>query len=153
MTRQVRTHVKCQACDVELLCPQCGEMGTTMTPFSHWLRGLAPPLDSKMFDNQNLDYIWHNYRQAWFITLEEKRYGKRSSQAQMDTHNIVAQMLTLASPAWVSTLRGLRKVEYRGHYVVIFDKTSPDDSRIIFVNEQEIDKAMLLSLLTYGHLP
>jgi len=120
------------------------------TPFSHWLRALPAPLDSASVSNQNLDYIWHNYRASWFITIEEKRYGASVSAAQSDTHNIVRQLCEYGSGQEIETMRGKRKVEYRGHYVVRFEQTTPDDSRWIMVNDEFADKESLLDLLRTG---
>ncbi|MFH0902264.1 MAG: hypothetical protein V2A73_16660 [Pseudomonadota bacterium] len=134
-------------------CPHCGGEVPISTPFSLWLRALPEPHTSRRFDNQNLDYIWHCYRDHWLITLEEKRYGGQCTDAQDDTHGIVAQMLTTASGTRVRTMRGVRSKAYRGHYVVRFEKTTPDDSTWITVNGVFVTKADLLLLLLTGQLP
>lgn len=151
MTREARYNVKCKRCNVEMVCPQCGEKTNSMTPFSDWLRKQSGPLSSKFFDSENLDYIWLNYRQGWMITIEEKRYGATPTEAQTDTHNIIRQMLEYASSHPVDTWRGRRPIEYRGHYVLSFENTSPDDSKWIRINgkmETRVELATNLLLST-----
>lgn len=150
MTRQTHSFVTCKKCGEPMLCPKCGSYSTQFSPFSDWLRALPPPYTSMRFDNQNLDYIWHDYLHGWFITIEEKRYGGTCSPAQKDTHGIVAQFLALASGALVDTMRGRRRKDYRGHYVIVFDKTTPEDSTWLTINGAKATKADLLALLLNG---
>jgi len=150
-------------------CPNCGAKVPTMTPFSDWLRSLEHPLNSQIISLHNLDYIWHNYRKHWLITIEEKRYGGQSTAAQRDTHGIVAQLLTIASGSMVSTYyRGRQSIEYRGHYIITFQNTTPDDSDWIKIEPYDvnnpptknrpigivtrIDKQGIIHLLTTGNL-
>lgn len=155
MTKQRTYHARCPYCgDYPAKCAGCGENTTGSTPFSDWMREECP-MDSRYADLQNLDYIWFVYRQGWFITLEEKMFGKSGSMAQKDTHNIVTQLLVVGSEAKekIKTLRGDRLIEYRGHYLVIFEQTTPDDSEWIRVNGQVVTKDGLLLLLRNGRLP
>jgi hypothetical protein len=112
------------------------------------------PYQSSFADLQNLDYIWFPYREGWLITIEEKMWGKGVSRAQGDTHGIVAQLLSLGSDSCkeVNTIRGRRPIEYRGHYIVSFEKTNPDDSEWIRINGIMTDKKGLLQLLKTGKL-
>lgn len=150
MTRPVKTNVTCPHCNIALRCPNCGQATSSMTPFSQWLRALPAPYDSASYDNQNLDYIWFNFRQGWLITMEEKRFGARQTVAQADTQSIVAQMLAFASGHIVTTLRGRRKIEYRGHFLIVFQNTTPDDSEWITVNGEKVSRDELLELLQTG---
>lgn len=102
------------------------------TPFSNWIRKVMD--DSKNYDVENLDFIRFHYRDGWFVTIEEKRYGAQPKPAQADTHNIVAQMLKIASGSKVKTMRGVRPIVYKGHFVVSFEKTTPDDSQWVKIN-------------------
>jgi hypothetical protein len=121
------------------------------TEFSNWLRQLEKPLDSSCISNHNLDYIWHNYRQNWLILVEEKRHGGGQTFAQRDTHSILDQMLSYASGCAVTNARGQKiSIEYRGYYLVVFDKTTPDDSGWIEINGQMSNKSELLELLKTG---
>lgn len=117
------------------------------TPFSHWLRGLPDPYTSRHFSNQNLDYVWHNYRENWLLTIEEKRFGGQSTQAQQDTHSIISQMLARSNGMLVTTLRGVRPVRYLGHYVIRFSDSTPDDSEWMTINGKPADRSDLLMLL------
>lgn len=119
------------------------------TEFGLWLRQLPAPLTSVNISCQNLDYIWHNYQQSWLITIEEKRYDGVSSYAQIDTHNIIRQMLEKASGCMVSTARNDRRIEYRGHYIIRFSSTNPDDGEIE-INGVKVTKEELIHLLTFG---
>jgi hypothetical protein len=153
MTRQIQHHIKCRKCNQVYQCPSCQEEATASTPFSDWMRALPPPFTSANYDNENLDFIWFHYRQGWLITIEEKRYGARSTVAQLDTHHIIEQMLTNGSAAPVGTMRGVRPIEYRGHYQVVFENTTPADSTWIMVNDRLYDKVGLMALLSTGKLP
>lgn len=124
----------------------------TMSPFSQWLRALPSPYSSVCFDNENLDYIWFQYRAGWFITIEEKRMGAICTAAQKDTHGIVAQMLTTASGSNCETMRGNRPIEYRGHFVIRFSHTTPDDSDWITINGEPATKDMVMRLLGIGSI-
>lgn len=121
------------------------------TEFGLWLRN-QPQLESSRFDAENLDYIWFAYRNGWLITVEEKRHGASPSNAQNDTHSIVKQMLENASGNEYKTMRGKRKIEYRGHYLIQFEKTNPDDSKWIKINGVECTKMELIFLLVNGKL-
>lgn len=143
MTKQLRN---------KTICPHCGHEFDSTTPFSQWIRSLPPPLHSGNYDYQNLDGIWNSYRDGWFITIEEKRYGAHSdAKSQRDTHNIVRQMFLIASHSLVQTLRGMRPYEYRGHYELSFEKTSPLDSAWVDINTirhtepTEVVKKLLLT--------
>lgn len=125
------------------------------TPFSEWLRRLARPLDSSVFSNQNLDYIWHNYRQNWMILVEEKRFNGGQSFAQKDTHSIVDQALRFACEhkCTVKNARGnIVPFDYRGYFLIQFEQTTPDDSKHIAINGRLCTKQDLLNLLSTGRL-
>jgi len=126
------------------------------TPFSNWLRALPSPYNSESVSLHNLDYIWHYYRENWFITIEEKQHGGQCTGAQRDTHAIVYQLLKLGSDlkaSVLSTMRGVKKqVEYKGHYVIRFEKTTPDDSEWIEINKEMRSKEDVLRLLRTGEL-
>ena len=113
-------------------CPKCGESVDDSTQFSNWIRQFQKPhpLSSSNMSVQNLDYITFHHFKDWFITIEEKRYAySRKDISQLDTHGVLAQLLLLASGSTVKRFRGhSTPVEYRGHFLVVFEKTTPDDS-------------------------
>ena len=104
------------------------------SPFSHGLRELPAPLDSATIDINDIDFVVFNYKQAWLITIEEKCYGAEPSRARRDSQSIIAQMLEASSGARYDTMRGRRAIEYRGHYEIVFERTSPRDSQWISIN-------------------
>lgn len=125
------------------------------TQFSLWLRRLESPLDSQTYTANNLDYIWLNYREDWLITIEEKRYGRQPTKSQLSTFNILRQMLEYASGTTVRNYGRQYRIEYRGHYYVIFENTSPEDSQYVSINGkqyQEVEKAIKY-LLSHGTIP
>jgi hypothetical protein len=111
-----------------------GKGGVKSTPFSIWIRQVLD--DSGEYDVQDLDFIRFCYRAGWLITIEEKQYGAVQQFAQRDTQAIIEQMLHNASGVEVITARGLRPIHYRGHYVLIFEKTSPSDSSWVKINNE-----------------
>jgi len=155
MTRSVVYRIKCPECGEDVTCPHCGAEIPRFSPFSDWLRNLSSPLDSSSISNQNLDYIWHNFWESWLITLEEKQFGATPDVAQRDTHGVVAQLLAIGSSSGkkVETIRGERQVEYRGHYVVSFERTMPDDSQWIRVNGNQYESEAIFELLKKGEPP
>ena len=126
------------------------------TEFGLWLRKEHQDrIDSRIcgFSAQNLDYIWHNYKEWWLITIEEKCYCGKTSFAQRDTHGIIYQMLRYANHCLVFNVRGKQsQIDYRGHYLVVFEKTTPDDGWIK-VNGRPCPKAAFLELLATGNPP
>ncbi len=156
MTRPVLYNYKCDQCDVDLICPNCKEPTKMGTKFSKYLRGLQGPLSSRFYNNQNLDYIWFNYRIYWLITIEEKTNNGKSTEAQKQNHNLIRQMLASASGQEYDVSYGNKKkvamVEYKGHYVIQFEKTNPDDSDWIKINGKKCKREELLFLLQNGYL-
>lgn len=166
MTRGAEQNYQCDECNrADLVCPKCNKTVKQGTPFSKWLRSIGGrfsahnEFSSYHLVAQNLDFICYWYRQGWFITIEEKRYGATSNQNQRDTHGVVSQMLTIASGATVATLNAKRRkkatkesIEYRGHFVVSFQNTTPDNSEWVKINNKRyIDvKNVVLSLLHCG---
>lgn len=127
------------------------------TEFGDWLRTeYQQRIGSHTFSAQNLDYIWHNYKENWFILIEEKRYGGMSNKfaemAQTDTHGVLHQLLLASSGKQVVTQRGIRGADYRGYYKLVFSGTGPGDSEWCTVNGQRVSKETLLHLLETGTL-
>jgi len=129
--------------------------------FSHWLRGLQPPYDSKSFVATDLDYVIHNYRECWLITIEEKRYGAEMHYAQKNTITIISQMLASSNGIVTFENGDSKHYQYRGHYTLIFQITNPEDSdwmEVYMPNSQkhlfegQQIKRALASLLRYGNL-
>lgn len=152
MTRPLLCYTRCKLCGSPAACVNCGVTATSTSRFSDWLRALPGPYDSTRYDNENLDYIWFNYREGWLITMEEKQNGAASHAAQRDTHGIIRQMLKAGSKEAVQTWRGLRRIDYRGHYEVSFEHSCPTDSAWIRINGAETDEDGLMTLLSTGSI-
>lgn len=146
MVRQANNK-KCNACGADLVCPVCGVPSKSGTPFSRWLRDTE--IKASCHD---IDYVWHNYREGWFITLEEKTNGAQQSISQRDTHATVFQMLRASSPHRCLTLRGWRNIEYRGHYVISFEHTTPDNGTFT-IDNRLATRSQLIELLEKGRVP
>lgn len=161
MTRQVKYSLQCRDCKESLVCPKCGKEIPHGTPFSNWLRKLKKSeLTSTNFNNQNLDYIWYNWRKYWFITIEEKQECGKSSEAQYELHHLLKQILyegTKSGKIFNVGRRGEHSVEYRGHYLIVFQNTTPENSKYIKINgieirEKENIPMIIKSLLEHGEL-
>lgn len=129
---------------------------TNVSEFGLYLRTLENPLDCSCISAQNLDYIWHNYRQNWLILIEEKSHNASQSFAQKDTHSIISQMLTFASGQPVKNARGkIIHMEYRGYYLVQFQNTQPDNSAFVSINGVRFPHApsAIRFLLRHGKAP
>jgi hypothetical protein len=62
-------------------------------------------------------------------------------------------MLETASGSFVVNARGKRvRVEYRGHYVIVFGNTNPEDGTIQ-INNSMASREDLLTLLMTGQVP
>lgn len=153
MTRQAQNNYRCHNCDIDLICPHCKNPQAMGTPFSLWLRGLPPPLDSSSVFDTDMDHVWFNYREGWFITIEDKINGKTPRGQQQEVLDIVSEKLSRSSPMKHQTIRGERPIEYRGHYTIAFEKTNPDDSKWIKINNHLTDKSGILLLLKWGIYP
>lgn len=134
MTRKQQHKAQCSKCRVDAVCPQCNQAVDSATPFSLWLRELEYPLNSMRCVAHDLDYIWHCYREDWFITLEEKRNFGKPSRSQENTHSIVTQLLSIASGCTIMLEGTTKQIEYRGHYVIQFQKDAPDNSDSLIIN-------------------
>jgi len=158
VTRPAKYDVTCNQCDVPLQCPQCAATQKNGTPFSLWLRSTpegtdnGKNFDSRYVSNHNLDFIWHNYKEHWFMLIEEKRFGAiPSTDAQRDTHGMLHQMLVAASGHKVTTVwRGVRPIQYIGYYKIVFEKTTPDDSDWIRINYELVTREQLIKFLQLG---
>lgn len=163
MTSKRRFNVDCLECGRRnIKCPNCNNNLKSDTKFSRWLRGLPYPNSGNQTSAQNLDYIWFKFRDGWFITIEEKTNGKeynptnKSDLSQIQSHGLIRQMLDASSNKEYDISFGNwkrnEKIEYRGHYLIVFEKTNPDDSTWIKINGHLCNKKNLLWLLQYGIL-
>lgn len=99
------------------------------TEFSEWIRDNGPSsLDSRdAVDIEDIDFVLFSYLTGEIMTLEVKERGALPRMAQKDTQNVLRQLLQLSSPATVQTIRGVRKINYRGHHLIQLQNTTPDN--------------------------
>lgn len=152
MTRQAKNNYACLFCQVDLVCPLCRKTRKMGTPFSLWLRQLSAPLTSRTVYNSDIDHVWWHYKDGWLITIEEKQYGADIKRPQQELIDIVSERLSGFTGITQKTLRGVRPVQYRGHYNIIFEKTCPTDSQWIRINKQTTSIEQLMILLSTGNL-
>jgi len=144
MIRKSQYMKTCNLCGAELVCAKCGVSSKIGTPFSEWLRNTE--IKASCHD---IDYVWHNYEENWFMTLEEKTHNGPQSISQKDTQGIVFQFLRAATPHLCFTMHGWQSIEYKGHHVIILENTTPDNGSIT-LDGAAIDKEQLLHFLQTG---
>jgi len=105
------------------------------TEFGLWLRD-QKDIDSRLgFVATNIDYMWRNYKTGEWMLIEEKRYFSEPQYAQRK----LFQLLHTA---------GNRHKDYKGFYLIQFQRTNPDDG-LIRVNGHEFTKEKLIRLLKF----
>lgn len=105
------------------------------TEFGNWLRS-QPKIDSALgYVATNIDYIWTNYKSGKWMIIEEKRY---CSEVKFYQKNIF-KLLDLVSQ---------NDANYKGLFVLVFEKTSPDDGKI-WLDGKEISKSDLIKFLQF----
>ncbi|MDB4312025.1 hypothetical protein N9937_01215 [bacterium] len=93
---------------------------TEATEFSGWLRK-QKEIDSGLgFVTTNLDYMWRNYKTRQFMFIEEKRYGCIPAFPQTKDFQMLDKM----------ALDSRYSKNYCGFWVLVFEKTSPEDGWI-----------------------
>jgi hypothetical protein len=138
MTRQRNYNARCETCNRDALCPECGKPVSSATPFSDWLREQARIDSSLGYVTTNVDFLWSNHKTGRWIFLEEKRHGGRPSWSQ------ARQFREL--DAVVKDAPG-----YGGFWILRFERTTPDDGKIWLARlddaDAEIEKSSLLAFL------
>ncbi len=151
MTKPVKYNLRCDECqNTDLVCPRCKKTVKVGTKFSKWLRNESS-LDSKYgYANHNLDYVFYAFRDNWLITIEEKIENGNSTFSQRETHSVLTQMLKNGCQMPIQTSYGKKIIEYRGHYIIQFEKTNPEDSEWIKINDENYTKKELIFMLSFG---
>jgi hypothetical protein len=145
--REAYSNKVCHICGEDLICPKCGTPSPTGTNFSNWIR--AQPINHFITD---IDFLVHDFRKNTIMTLEEKCKGAMPSKTQVDTHYVLYQMLKNSNGMEVKTLRGVRPVHYRGHHVISFENTSPEDSEWLSIDGSRYTIKDLYNLIDKGKL-
>lgn len=105
------------------------------TEFGLWLRQ-QKELDQRFgYLTTNLDFIWGNYNKQKWMLIEEKRYGAKLRQAQLDMIELVDKCCR-ADP------------RYQGFHLLTFSGTSPEDG-VIYWDDKEVSKEQLTKLLSF----
>ena len=94
---------------------QCNDRSSA-TELSLWLREQKRISSGYGYIATNIDYTWQNYKTGNWIFIEEKRYGHDVSWCQ-------EKMMVMVNRAIIDPF-------YLGMFLVVFEKTSPDDGRI-----------------------
>ncbi len=153
MTRRRMFNARCRNCEVDALCPQCGKPVSPATPFSDWLRE-QPEIDSHFgFRFMDMDGIWWHPEARWFLTFESKTRRGRIPDFQGAMLARVGRMIELGVNAYNSRFGEDSAWFYSGHYNIIFERTTPDDSWFVLINGEHHDPSAVLFLLRYGYLP
>ena len=105
------------------------------TEFGLWLREQECIDSSKGFIATNLDYVWSNYKTGEWLLIEEKRYNKDMTRAQVDQFRILHDAAKSDS-------------KYKGFYLIVFERTSPEDG-IIKISGEVVTAKELLDFLMF----
>lgn len=113
------------------------------TEFGLWLRGQLPQqktdvcrIDSSIgFVTTNLDYIWYNYKTEEWMLIEEKRFGHQPAPWQQKIFTLLDNYAK-------------NDPKYKGFHLLVFEKTSPEDGRII-LNHKVISPEQLIKFLRF----
>ena len=103
-------------------------------PFSDWLRKNPKLSSCKGFITTNVDYIWKNYKTGDFILLEIKTF---MAELKFPQTKMLYDLDDMLKP----------NKKYKGFYLIQFDKTNPEDSRHIKINNKFVTKEKLEYLL------
>lgn len=103
------------------------------TEFGLWLRN-EKCIDSSLgFVTTNIDYIWENYKTREWMLIEEKRFNGKITWSQEKQFEKIHN--------------AINDINYKGFYLLVFEKTSPSDGYIklnnTLITEQELKDFLL----------
>jgi len=104
--------------------------------FSNWLRSQSGIDSSLGFVATDIDYIWSNYKTAYWMLLEEKCKLAEPSFCQ----NKLFQIIDKVARA---------DINYRGLHLIQFENTSPDDGKI-FIDGRHVLKETPIRFLQFN---
>lgn len=147
-------------------CPECGTEIYAHTDLSRWINAQRHPLDSSLNSLTDVDYVWHNFKEDWFIIIEEKCYNTYPDLPQQDTLGLLVQMCLLSRNKPINTHiypQTKTIVDFRGFYLLSLSATSPVNSRYVTINGVKFDRytynmkftpdKAIEYLLTHGMIP
>jgi len=120
MTAKRRFNAQCHDCRIDAICPTCKKPVSPATEFSDWSREQKAIRSSVGFVPTDLDFVWLNYKSKQWMLLEEKRYNARLEMPQRGVFNVLHN--------------SINDKNYKGFYIVRFEKTSPEDGSITIEN-------------------
>lgn len=115
-----------------------------------WTRRL-PALSSDWYGAADGDLFWHSFttNPQLLMLIEQKTYNAKPTWSQMDTLNVVDQMLQLSSGKVFQTKRGLLQVRYGGLHVLTFSGSDLEDSQHIYWDGLEITRRELIEIMRF----
>ncbi len=138
MTAKRRYNAQCHDCKVDAICPKCNKPVSPVTEFSDWSREQTEISSEKGFTPSNVDFLWRNYKSGKWMLLEEKRYSANLKRWQKELFLVLHN--------------SIKDNNYKGFYIVQFEKTSPDDGGITIISlatgkRTEVDRSEFLAFL------
>ena len=129
------------------------------TPFSNWIRE-QPEIDSKLgFITTNIDFLWESYKTNEWMLIEEKRYRGELRPAQRGQYYRLYQLISKLKEVNIiaedndskfkDKIGKTVKWKFRGFHLLQFDISTPDDSRIMWLNGEKIEKEELMDFLKF----
>jgi len=111
------------------------------TEFGLWLRK-QPEIESKKgYVATNIDFLWANYKNGFWMLLEEKRHGGKPTKSQIELFTLLDGILKRLGQYGI----------YKGFHYLIFERTNPDDGKM-WLDGDEITIRELLDFLTFSAL-
>lgn len=104
------------------------------TQFGLWLRKQAELESYKGYNTSNVDFMWMNESMGQWLFLEEKRALAKMPETQRKIFEKLDKSITSA--------------DYLGFHILIFERTNPDDGRMI-LDGREIFRNDLIEFLTF----
>lgn len=121
------------------------------TPFRAWLRK-HPELDSvRGYDAEDLDCIWHQYRDGKLMLIEEKCRSGYQTYAQRDTHSLIDQAMKFASEYLQFRRENPNRpnrIKYYDYHVIQFENTNPSDGWIK-IDGKKVSEEKLVKFLKF----
>ena len=105
------------------------------TEFGLWLREQEQIESGRGYVTTNLDYVWYNYKTGQWMLLEEKRYGAGLTFPQRKMFGLLDDVAS-------------SDVMYLGFYLIVFERTSPNDGGVD-LNGSRISACDLLEFLQF----
>ena len=104
------------------------------TEFGLWLRDQKEIRSYLGYNTSNIDFMWINDRLPQWLFLEEKRFLAKLPPAQRRVFEKLDK--SIGCP------------DYLGLHIIIFEKSNPDDGRVI-LDGREIERIDLIEFLRF----